>query len=57
MPDWAPLTLSHFSDYGFFKVELGYQVAVYFDAVNEYALSNVAGSPLAAEFIWRRSSS
>ncbi len=36
------------SDYGFFKIELGYQVAVYFDAVNEYALSNVAGSPLAA---------
>ena len=36
------------SDYGFFKVELGYQVAVYFDAVNEYALSNVAGSPLAS---------
>ncbi len=35
-------------DYGFFKVELGYQVAVYFDAVNEYALSNVAGSPLAS---------
>jgi hypothetical protein len=36
------------SDYGFFKVELGYQVAVYFDAVNQYALSNVAGSPLAS---------
>ena len=36
------------SDYGFFKVELGYQVAVYFDAVNQYALSNVAGSPLSA---------
>ncbi len=35
------------TDYGFFKVELGYQVAVYFDAVNQYALSNVAGAPLA----------
>lgn len=32
--------------YGIFKLELGYQVAVYFDAVNQYALSNVAGSPL-----------
>jgi hypothetical protein len=35
-----------FSDYGLFKIEAGYQVAVYFNAVNEYALSNVAVSPL-----------
>ncbi len=35
-----------FRDYGLFKFELGYQAAIYFDAVNEYALSNVAGSPL-----------
>lgn len=36
-----------FSDYGLFKFELGYQVAVYFNAVNAYALTNVATSPLA----------
>jgi Legionella pneumophila major outer membrane protein precursor len=35
-----------FNDYGLFKVEAGYQVAVYFNAVNEYALSNVSGAPL-----------
>jgi len=34
------------TSYGIFKLELGYQVAVYFDAVSQYALSNVAGSPL-----------
>jgi len=35
-----------YSAYGAFKVELGYQVAVYFDAVSHFALSNVAASPL-----------
>jgi hypothetical protein len=29
------------SDYGLFRVELGYKAAVYFDAVNQYALTNV----------------
>jgi hypothetical protein len=29
------------SDYGWFKVELGYKAAVYFDAVNQYTLTNV----------------
>jgi len=32
------------SDYGLFKVELGYKAAVYFDAVNQYALTNVPTS-------------
>jgi Legionella pneumophila major outer membrane protein precursor len=30
--------------YGLFKVELGYKAAVYFDAVNQYALTNVPTS-------------
>ena len=30
--------------YGLFNVELGYKVAVYFDAVNQYALTNVPTS-------------
>ena len=30
--------------YGLFKVELGYKVAVYFDAVNQYQLTNVPTS-------------
>ncbi len=32
------------SAYGLFKVELGYKAAVYFDAVNQYALTNVPTS-------------
>ena len=32
------------SDYGLFKVEVGYKAAVYFDAVNQYALTNVPTS-------------
>jgi len=32
------------SDYGLFRVEVGYKVAVYFDAVNQYALTNVPTS-------------
>ncbi len=31
----------------FFKLEVGYQAAVYFDAVNQYALSMVTGSNIA----------
>jgi hypothetical protein len=34
------------SAYGLFKVEAGYQVAVYFNAVNSYALSMVTGSTI-----------
>jgi Legionella pneumophila major outer membrane protein precursor len=30
------------SDYGLFRVEVGYKAAVYFDAVNQYQLTNVA---------------
>ena len=29
------------SNYGLFRVEAGYRAAVYFDAVNQYALTNV----------------
>ena len=32
------------SDYGLFRVEVGYKAAVYFDAVNQYALTNVPTS-------------
>ncbi len=32
------------SSYGLFKVELGYKAAVYFNAVNEYSLTNVPTS-------------
>jgi hypothetical protein len=32
------------SAYGLFKVELGYKAAVYFDAVNQYSLTNVPTS-------------
>jgi hypothetical protein len=32
------------SSYGLFRVELGYKAAVYFDAVNQYALTNVPTS-------------
>jgi hypothetical protein len=32
------------STYGLFKVELGYKAAVYFDAVNQYSLTNVPTS-------------
>ena len=32
------------TSYGLFKIELGYQAAVYFNAVNQYALTNVPTS-------------
>lgn len=35
------------TNYGALKLELGYRVATYFDAVNQYEITNVATSPLA----------
>jgi hypothetical protein len=35
------------SDYGLFKLAVGYHVAVYFDAVTYDELTNVATAPLA----------
>jgi hypothetical protein len=36
------------SNYGRFRIEVGYQAAVYMNAVNQYALTQVATSPVAA---------